>query len=125
MHIEAVGSAIVDAAVQLHRKLGPGLLESVYHSILARDLAKRGFSVENKKFISFDYEGLWFENAFCADIVVERQVIIEVKSVRTLSIVHQMQLLTYLRLTGCKLGFLLNFGAPTMKEGIKRVVNNL
>ena len=120
-----ITATIVDAAIRIHRALGPGLLESVYEIVLARDLVRRGYFVERQKPVSFNFEGLWFEDAFRANLVVERAVVIEVKSVVTLAPVHAKQLLTYLRLLDHRLGLLLNFGAPAMKDGITRVVNKL
>ena len=96
--LNAITGQVVDSALRIHAKLGPGLLESVYETILARDLARKGFSVERQKPISFDFEGLWFEDAFRADLVIERSVVVEVKSVTALVAAHQKQLLTYLRL---------------------------
>lgn len=115
----------VDAAYRIHAKLGPGMKEVVYEMILARDLARQGYRVERQRSISFDFEGLWFHDACRADLVVDGAVVIEVKSAATLSRGHHKQLLTYLRLLDCRLGLLLNFGAPLMKDGIVRIVNNL
>jgi iron complex transport system substrate-binding protein len=116
---------IVDAAYKLHVALGPGLLESVYVSVLARDLARRGVSVETQKTISFEYEGMHFVDCFRLDILVAGQVPLEIKSVEKLAPVHSKQLLTYLRLLKLPVGLLINFGASTLKEGLHRVVNNL
>ncbi len=123
MDIGALGQLIVDTAYHLHRGLGPGLVESVYSRVYARELARRGLFVERNKKISFEYEGLWFENAFCADLIVENLVIIEVKSVTALAPVHYSQLLTYLRLLDLPVGYLINFGSPLFKAGVKKVVN--
>lgn len=106
MDIQLLGHIIVDTGYQLHRKLGPGLLESVYPPVLARDLDRRGL-----------------EEAFRADIIVERQVVNEVKSVAVLAPVHYSQLLTYLLLLGLPVGYLINFGSPLYEAGIKKVVN--
>lgn len=116
---------IVDSALRIHRAIGPGLLESVYERVLARDLARMGHRVERQKPVSFEFEGLRFEEAFRADLVVDGRVVVEVKSALELSPVHAKQLLTYLRLLDCRVGLLLNFGAPIIKEGITRVVNGL
>jgi GxxExxY protein len=99
-------------------------MESVYHKILYRDLVGRGLFVESKKSISFSYGGHWFEGGFEADLIVERKLVIEVKSVLHLAPVFEKQLLTYLRLLNCKLGLLLNFNTALMKDGIKRLVND-
>ncbi|MEX0907602.1 MAG: GxxExxY protein [Gemmatimonadota bacterium] len=125
MDINIVSGQIVDTAFRIHKALGPGLIESVYETVLSRDLARRGFLIERQKSISFEFEGLHFENAFRADIMVERAVIVEVKSVAVVGAIHQKQLLTYLRLLDCRLGLLLNFGAPLLKQGIFRIANRL
>lgn len=122
--IDDITGAIVDAAVQLHRDLGPGLLESVYEVVLARALARRGLFVERQKAVSFVYDGMGFDEGFRVDLLVEKRVVVELKSVEKLAPVHGKQLLTYLRLLNLPVGLLLNFGAPTLKEGLHRVVNN-
>ena len=114
----------MDTAYKIHVNLGPGLLESVYETILARDLARQGFRVERQKCVSFDYEGLWFENAFRVDLLVDSKVVVEVKSAAKLADNHTKQLLTYLRLLDCRAGILFNFGAARLKDGIRRVVNS-
>jgi len=116
---------IVDAAVKLHRGLGPGLLESVYEQILARDLERRGLTVERQKIISFEFDGMHFDEGFRIDLLVENSVIVELKSVEKLAPVHSKQVLTYLRLMNLPVGLLLNFGAPTLIEGLHRIVNQL
>ena len=120
-----IGTEIVEVAVQIHRKLGPGLLERVYESILNHELRQRGLVVERQTPIAIEYAGLKFDEGFRADLIVEKKVIVELKSVETLNNVHKKQLLTYLRLTGLKLGYVLNFGEALMKDGITRIVNNL
>ena len=120
-----IGKLVVDSAVTVHRELGPGLLETVYEVILAHELRQRGLRVERQVPISIESRGIIFDEAFRADIVVEGKVILELKSVEQVTRVHQKQLLTYLRLTGYKLGFLLNFGEALMKKGITRTVNGL
>ena len=120
-----IGRVVVDAAVAGHRELGPGLLESVYQVILAYELKQHGLSVKRQVPIPIHYKKLTFIEAFRADLVVEEKVIIELKSVEQVSQAHKKQLLTYLRLTGCKLGFLLNFGEVLMKRGITRTVNGI
>jgi iron complex transport system substrate-binding protein len=117
--------AIIDAAYQLHVEIGPGLLESVYEAILARDLARRGFRVARQVPISFTYEDMLFQDAFRIDLLVEDEVVVEIKSVEKFNPVHPKQLLTYLRLMRQPVGLLINFGAPTLKEGVQRVVNRL
>ncbi len=120
-----IGKLVVDSALTVHRELGPGLLETVYEVILAHELRQRGLRVERQVPISIEFRGIKFDEAFRADIVVEGKVILELKSVEQVTRVHQKQLLTYLRLTGYKLGFLLNFGEALMKKGITRAVNGL
>jgi len=119
----ATGSIVVDCAVQLHRLLGPGLLESVYEVTLARRLTNRGLIVQRQVPIPIVVEGDQFDEGFRADLIVNGCVIIELKSVEKVSPVHKKQLLTYLRLSGHKLGYLLNFGDELMKDGVTRVIN--
>jgi GxxExxY protein len=116
---------IVDAAYRIHTKLGPGLLESVYGIILARDLQKRGLTVEREHPIPLVYETMHFEAGFRADLFVENQIIVELKACDAILPIHKQQLLTYLRLTNKPLGLLINFNVRLIKDGIKRVVNNL
>ena len=120
-----IGKEIVDAAIAVHRELGPGLLESVYEVVLVDELRKRGLSAERQVSVPIECRGVRFDEGFRADIVVEGRVIIELKSVEKTTRAHMKQVLTYLRLTGMKLGFLLNFGEAVMKDGITRVVNKL
>ena len=123
--IDDVTGVIVDAAVRLHKGLGPGLLESVYETVLLRDLLRRGLSVVRQKPVSFDYDGLHFSDGFRIDLLVESRVVVEIKSVERIMPVHSKQVLTYLRLMKLKVGLLINFGAPTLKEGLRRIVNGL
>jgi len=123
--LDDITGGIVDAGVKIHMDLGPGLLESVYEVVLTSALEKRGFGVERQKPIKFQYDGVLFEEGFRIDLLVESRVIVELKSVEKLTPVHRKQLLTYLRLMHLKVGLLLNFGAPTLKEGLHRVVNSL
>jgi len=125
MEIDHVTGAIVDAAYKIHVGLGPGLLESVYEAVLAKSLERGGFKVERQKTIRFDYDGMQFDEGFRVDLLVENSVIVELKSVEQLAPVHGKQVLTYLRLMDLRVGLLINFGAPTLKEGLKRIVNNL
>lgn len=120
-----IGTVVVDAAVGVHRELGPGLLESVYQIVLAHELEKRGLRVLREVPIAIINQGIRFEDAFRADMIVGDRVLLELKSVEELSKVHYKQIQTYLRLTGYKLGYLLNFGAALMKDGIVRRVNGL
>ena len=122
--LERMTGAIVHSAFKLHVALGPGLLESVYEMALARDLERQGLGVRRQMPISFEYDGMHFENAFRVDIVVRDAVLVEIKSVEARSPVHFKQLLTYLRLMNMPIGLLINFGEPTFKEGIRRVINS-
>ncbi len=120
-----IAKIIVDAAIHIHMDLGPGLLESVYERVLAKQLRKRRLSVETQVPITFSYDGDVFDDGFRADIIVDNSVIIELKSVSALLPIHMKQLQTYLKLTGKKLGLLMNFNSPLMKDGIVRCVNGL
>jgi iron complex transport system substrate-binding protein len=123
--LNSISGTIVDAAFHIHRTLGPGLLESVYEVVLAHELEKRGLKVERQKPVSITYDGLRFDEGFRADLIIEDCVVVELKSVEQLSPVHSKQLLTYLRLLDYRLGLLINFGAPVIKDGIRRIVNRL
>lgn len=125
MRENEIGKIVVDAAIAVHRSLGPGLLESVYEIILAHELQHRGLVVRRQVPVAIEYAGVKFDEGFRADIVVEDTVILELKSVEHTTAAHRKQIQTYLRLTGCKLGFLLNFGEALMKDGITRAVNGL
>ena len=120
-----IGKEIVDSAVEIHRELGPGLLESVYETILLYELRERGLAVEKQVAVPVKYKGITFNEGFRADLIVSGKVIVELKSKEGMSKSDKKQILTYLKLTGLKLGYLLNFGAALMKEGIVRVVNGL
>lgn len=123
MNLKEITGDVVDAAVQIHKTLGPGLLESVYELILEAELKRRGHCVERQKDISFDYQGIHFENAFRLDMLVDDSVILELKSTEKMAPVFAKQLKTYLVLTGKTVGLVLNFGMTTMKEGVCRVAN--
>ena|ERR1700729_2098306 len=116
---------IVDAAYRIHTTLGPGLLESVYVLTLAWELEQRGLRVVRQSEVPVVYQGTRIEAGFRADLIVDDQVIVEVKSVETLAPVHKKQLLTYLRLANKRLGLLLNFNVVLIKDGITRIVNGL
>ncbi len=120
-----ISKHIVDAAYKIHSTLGPGLFETVYEVTLAYELKKRGLTVVRQQPIPIEYEGIQFEQGYVADIIVDNKVIVELKSVETVSKIHMKQLLTYLRLADKRLGLLINFGAPLIKDGISRVVNSL
>jgi GxxExxY protein len=121
----SVAREIVDAAYKVHTTLGPGLLESVYELALAHELDKRGKKAIRQVVVPVYYDGVELGPGFVADLVVEDLVIVEIKSVESVALVHKKQLLTYLRLTGKRLGLLINFGAVLIKDGIFRVVNGL
>jgi GxxExxY protein len=121
----AVAKQIVDASYKVHTVLGPGLLESVYEAVLASELKKRGLAVEQQQVIPVVYEGTRFEMGFRADLVVEDNVIVEIKSIAEIAAVHKKQLLTYLRLADKRLGLLINFNVALIKDGITRIVNGL
>lgn len=118
-----IGTVVVDCAVKLHMATGPGMLESVYESLLDWKLRQRGLFVERQVSIPIIFEGQEFNEGFRADLVIEKRVILELKSVEKVNPVHKKQLLTYLKLTNLKVGYLLNFGVPLMKNGIFRVIN--
>lgn len=121
--INEVTREVVDAAYGIHKRLGPGLLESVYEAVLAQVLAQRGFAVQPQAKISFGYEGIRIEEGFRIELLVEKLVVVELKSVETLAPVHAKQVLTYLRVLDLPVGLLINFGAPTLKAGIRRIAN--
>lgn len=122
--LEAISGDVIDAAIGLHRELGPGLLESVYEMLLAGELANRGHAVERQKPIDIEYRGSRFQAAFKIDLLIDDTLLVEIKSVERLSGAHSKQLLTYLRLTNRPVGLLINFAGETLKEGLKRVVND-
>ena len=122
--IDLISGDVVDVALRLHRELGPGLLESVYEIVLAARLAAMGYSVARQRSIDIEFEGVRIEGAFKIDLLVDERLVVEIKSVERLAPVHAKQLLTYLRLTGQPVGLLINFGGETLREGIRRLVNN-
>jgi iron complex transport system substrate-binding protein len=122
--LEAISGDVIDVAIRLHRELGPGLLESVYELLLASKLASIGYAVSRQQLVDIEFEDVRIEAAFRIDLLVDDCLLVEVKSVERLLPVHGKQLLTYLRLTKQPVGLLLNFGGETLKEGLKRVVNN-
>lgn len=122
--IDEISGIVVDEAISLHRNLGPGLFESVYETILAARLEARGFKVDRQYPVALDYEGQHFDIAFRVDLLVDDRLVVEIKAVEQLSKAHAKQLLTYLRLLKQPVGLLLNFSGETMKEGIRRMVNN-
>ena len=124
MEINDITGDVLDASVKLHKMFGPGMLESVYERLLAVELEKRGHRVERQKSVSFDYEGIRFENAFRIDLLVDDEVVVELKSSALMSPVYPKQVRTYLVLTGKTVGLLVNFGMATLKDGFVRIENS-
>ncbi len=120
-----IGTQVLTAAIEVHRELGPGLLESVYEIVLARELSIRGLAVERQVAVPIVYKGVRFDEGFRADLIVEGMVLLELKSVEHVTLAHKKQVQTYLRLTALKLGYLLNFGEALLKDGITRCVYRL
>lgn len=125
MKANDLGTKILGAAISIHRELGPGLLESVYEIILCRELALLGLAVERQVPVPITYRGIRFDEGFRADLIVEGLVLLEIKSVEKVIPSHKKQVQTYLRLTGIRLGYLLNFGEAVLKDGTTRCVNQL
>lgn len=125
MEIEEIASKIVAAAIKVHTALGPGLLESAYQKCMAYELARDGSKVEGEVLLPIKYDDVDIDAGYRIDMIVGESVIIENKTVEKLLPIHEAQLLTYLKMRKCKLGFLLNWNVPRMKDGIKRMVNNL
>ena len=116
---------IISAAIEVHRYLGPGLLESAYEECLCREFDHRGINFERQVNLPIDYKGYRIDSGYRLDLVVDHRVVVELKAVRQLEKIHEAQLLTYLKLTGLNLGLLLNFNVVLLKDGIKRLVNGL
>ncbi len=125
MNENEIARSIVDKVYSIHKNIGPGLLESVYETILANELINLGFDVHTQKAIPIEYNNHIFDQGFRADLMVNNSVIVELKSIEKIAQVHKKQLLTYLRLSNKKLGLLINFGENLIKDGIHRVVNGL
>jgi len=120
-----IGTKVLEAAIHVHRELGPGLLETVYEVTLIRELSDLGMSAQRQVEVPIIYKNIRFEEGFRADIIVENAVLLELKSVERVAPTHKKQVQTYLKLTGLKLGYLLNFGEAVLKNGITRCVNGL
>ncbi len=118
-----IGKIVVDSAITLHKTLGPLIFENLYEIALTHELKKHELNVERQVPVSIEYDGIKFDEGFRADIIIENKVILELKSVESVTKTHKKQVLTYLKLTGCKLGFLLNFGESLMKDGIEKIIN--
>jgi iron complex transport system substrate-binding protein len=122
--IDRISGDVIDLAIRIHRELGPGLLESVYETVLAGKLVATGYRVARQYPVDIEFDGMRFDAAFRIDLLVDDRLIVEVKSVDKLAPVHAKQVLTYLRLTKQPVGLLINFGGETLKEGVRRLVNN-
>jgi GxxExxY protein len=120
-----IGTILITTAVDIHKSLGPGMFESVYETVLARDLEEKGLIVKREVPIGIEYKDIKFDEAFRADLLINDKVIVELKSVAQITMSHRKQLLTYLRLSGKKLGYLLNFGEALLKNGMVRIANGL
>ena len=125
MDIETIASKIVAAAIKVHTVLGPGLLESAYQKCLEYELKNHGIRVACEVALPITYEKLTIDAGYRIDMIIEESILIENKTVEKLLPIHEAQLLTYLKMKNCKVGFLLNWNVPRMKDGIKRMVNNL
>jgi GxxExxY protein len=123
MDINDLTGAVIAAAIEVHKILGPGLLESTYEECLCRELELRKISFERQRELPVEYKGLRLDCGYRLDVIVEKKVILELKAAEALLPIHQAQLLTYLKLTGLKIGLLINFNVPVLKEGIKRISN--
>jgi len=123
MSEDEIGKYVVDCSIKLHMETGPGLLESVYESLLIYELQQAGLAVDRQVPMSLKYKEISFNEGFRADIIVENKVLLELKSVESVSKVHKKQVLTYLKMTNLKLGYLLNFGEARMVDGISRILN--
>jgi len=124
MNIDEIAGIIIDTSIKIHKDLGPGLLESVYETILSAKLSGKGLNIKRQVPIAFEYDGIIFNEGFRIDLLVEDKIIVELKSVENLVPVHSKQLLTYLKLMKLEVGLLINFGDSLLKNGIKRIVNN-
>lgn len=122
--IDRITGDVLDTALRIHRELGPGLLESVYEMVLAGKLSAMGYVVARQRPVDIEFDGMRFDAAFRIDLLVEERLLVEIKSVERINAAHAKQLLTYLRLTRQPVGLLINFGGATLKEGVRRLVND-
>jgi len=122
--LNKITETIIGVAINIHRALGPGLLESAYEACMVYDLVKAGLKVEQQKPLPIVYQGVKLECGYRLDLMIENKVIVEIKSVEKLLPIHQAQLMSYLKLSDCKVGLLINFNVKVLKNGIKRIVNN-
>ena len=125
MNENEIGGVLIETAIQVHQNIGPGLMETVYEAIMAKQLCIKGLEVKRQVAIPIEYEGARFAEGFRADLIIDDKVIVELKCVETIHDAHKKQLLTYLRLSGIRLGYLLNFSESLMKHGIHRTINRL
>ena len=123
MNINDLTGQVINAAIEVHRTLGPGLLESIYEECLCHEFELRKIPHESQKELPIEYKGIKLNATYRLDVLVNKQLILEIKSCDTLLPIHEAQLLTYLKLTGIKLGLLINFNVPMLKDGIKRIAN--
>ena len=121
--LNVITEAIIGSAIEVHRSLGPGLLESIYQTCLSFELTQRGHRVEEQRQLPIVYKGLKLEGSYRVDMVVDGLVIVELKTVERIEPVHEAQLLTYLKLSGLKLGLLINFNVPVLRQGVRRLAN--
>jgi len=122
MEFDPLSNKVIGAAIEVHRTLGPGLLESIYEQALAYELHSSGISVQTQVALPVAYKAVKLDCGFRVDLLVENQLVVEIKSIEALALIHDAQLLTYLKLTGNKIGLLINFNVPMLKQGIKRLV---
>lgn len=122
--LDELSDTVIGSAIRIHRKFGPGMFESVYERLLYESLRSRGLDVRRQQTVSFSYNNMEFRNAFRVDMIIENELLIEVKAVETMRSLYQKQVLTYLRLLQLRAGLVLNFGCETLREGLKRVAND-
>lgn len=122
--LNKITETIIGVAINIHRTLGPGLLESAYEACMVYDLSQAGLKIEQQKSLPVVYRGVQLECGYRLDLMIENEVIVEIKSIEKLLPIHKAQLMSYLKLSGCKIGLLINFNVELLKEGIQRVVNN-
>lgn len=123
MNEEQLSHVVIGAAIGVHRRLGPGLLESTYEACLCYDLVEQGVSIERQKPLPIIYKGINLHCGYRIDIMVDRKLIVELKAIQMLAPIHEAQMLTHLKLSGCTLGLIINFNVPILKDGVKRIVN--
>lgn len=122
--LNSITRQIIGSAMKVHRSMGPGLLESVYLTCLCYELKKSGLTVEREKMVPLFYEGVRLDQVYRLDLLVQEKIVVEIKAVESITVVHRAQLLSYLKLTDCSIGLLINFNVEMLKDGICRMVNN-